>query len=92
MKDLKDLKNNATCFFSYRQKVLEDIKLIPTCRTLCHMNYNFNLFKMETDCPSFEKFEELFNDEDGWKKDLPMTPTLNCDWKPKSNVRRICLN
>lgn len=56
------------------------------------MNYNFNLFKMETDCPSFEKFEELFNDEDGWKKDLPMTPTLNCDWKPKSNVRRICLN
>lgn len=48
------------------------------------MNYSFNLFKMETDCPSFEKFEELFNDED--EKNLPMSPALNCDWKQKSKV------
>ena len=50
------------------------------------MNYNYNLYKMETDCPSFEKFEELFNDEKEKERHLPATPALNCDWKPKSNV------
>lgn len=64
--------------------MLEDIKLIPTCESICQMNYNYNLFKMETDCPSFEKFEELFNEDD--EKDLPFSPELNCDWKRKSNV------
>lgn len=42
------------------------------------LNYKSNLFKMQTDQLSFERFEEMFDVED---EELPNEPLFESEWK-----------
>jgi hypothetical protein len=42
---------------------LENLKLIIFCPALSKGTFKYDLFKMKTDCPSFEEFEKLFNEQ-----------------------------
>lgn len=54
--------------------------LIIDCVTLNDLEYDYNLFKMRTDCYSFARFEELFdseNEEDQVSSEMP----FEMDWE-----------
>lgn len=76
---------NPFILFLCRHKVLEDIKAIFTCSSLEKKNYDFDLFKMETDNPNFDKFEDFFDDEND--DDVPELPNLECEWRRKSKQK-----
>ena len=62
---------------TYKRKfVLENLKVIVECFESNYLEYDSKLFKMRTDCCSFEKFEELFDQEDEEKNTLE----FNQDW------------
>lgn len=53
------------------------MKLTTTSPTILNTNLSYDLFKMKTDCPSFEEFEKLFEDE---KESVPEVPANNYEW------------
>lgn len=62
---------------TYKQKlVLEDLKLILLDSELNTLEYSWNLYKMRTDCFTFENFEELFDKIDETKD----FPNFDQDW------------
>lgn len=64
-----------------RHRVLEDIKVVPVCDSLIRKSFRFDILRIETDNPSFENFERLFDDEND--EDAPDFPDIDCDWRRK---------
>lgn len=54
------------------------MKLVIEHSTAGDMSFHSNLFKMQTDQLSFERFEELFDGED---EELPNEPTFDNEWR-----------
>ncbi|KAG5684970.1 hypothetical protein PVAND_014175 [Polypedilum vanderplanki] len=63
-----------------RRALLERIKLIATCSSISNFNFKYNLYKMKTNCPSFEEFEKFFDHE---KTSFQEVPKFNQDWTPE---------
>lgn len=54
------------------------MKLVIEHPTVCDMNLKTDLFRMQTDQLSFERFEELFNGEE---EELPKVPAFDTEWR-----------
>lgn len=61
-----------------RRLILENMKLSIKHSTATEFNFQSKLFKMQTDQLSFERFEELFDEED---EELPNEPLFDNEWK-----------
>lgn len=68
---------------------MEKIKAMLICPSLEKKNYNFDLFKMETDNPNFDKFEEFLDDEND--EDITDLPHLEYEWTRQKNEQKVLL-
>lgn len=64
------------------------MKLVIGRSTADDLNLKSNLFKMQTDELSFERFEELFDRED---EELPNEPKFDEDWR-RCEVNNLMLH
>jgi hypothetical protein len=55
------------------------MKLVIEHPTACDLSFKSNLFKMQTDQLSFEKFEELFDEEN--EEDIADVPSFDDEWR-----------
>ncbi len=67
---------------------MEKLDLIIDCPEFEKIEYEFNLFKLDSDCCTFEQFEELFDSED--EVEIDKEPQFEIEWinceviRPKS--------
>ena len=72
--------------------LLENLKLIIFCPTLSNGAFRYDLFKMKTDCPSFEEFEKLFNEQfenEAGDVAVPEKPEHKVEWSRCCDVSFI---
>jgi hypothetical protein len=74
-----------------RRMLLENLKLIIFCPTLSNGAFRYDLFKMKTDCPSFEEFEKLFNEQfenEAGDVAVPEKPEHKVEWSRCCETKR----
>jgi hypothetical protein len=68
---------------------VEDINVLPMCQSLAMKNFNFVVFTMETDDPSFDKFLESF--DEGEEEDVPKFLDVQYNWRRRRQPSNIFL-